>query len=52
VAESSVREKRKRERLSEEQQDPAKRSLNPSADVAPLDDNGFARRVIARELRI
>jgi hypothetical protein len=40
--------KKKRQRLSEERQGPAKRSLKSSADVAPVDDNGFARR--AREI--
>jgi hypothetical protein len=43
--------KKKRQRLSEERQGPAKRSLKSSADVAPVDDNGFARRageIIAR----
>ena len=44
VAESFMGEKKKRQRLSEERQGPAKRSLKPSADVAPVDDNGFARK--------
>jgi len=50
MAESSMR-KKKRERLSEEQQDRAKRSWKSNAAVAPVDDNGFAHRaeeIIAR----
>jgi hypothetical protein len=52
MTESSMREKKKRERLSpEEQQDRAKRSWKSNAAVAPVDDNGFAHRageIIAR----
>jgi len=51
MAESSMRKKKKRESLSEEQQNRAKRSWKSNAAVAPVDDNGFAHRageIIAR----
>jgi hypothetical protein len=51
MAESSMRKKKKRERLSQEQQDRAKRSWKLNAAVAPVDDNGFAHKageIIAR----